>query len=93
MDLGLELDGQAELSARLAHAQTGLLDLSSDLAAELTQTAPPMLVAGSVTMRARTWGAGDVWTLPAGGWITPRVQLPDNPDTLARHVQDLLDGH
>lgn len=89
----MRLDGAPELESRLSHAQAGILDLSRDLSAQLEREAPPMLVADSVRMRARAWGAGDVWTLPAGGWLTPRVRLPDDLDTIQRHVQQLLDGN
>lgn len=91
MDLDVELAGASELETRLAHAQAGVLSLSRDLAAELERTTPPQLVAESPRMRPRAWGAGDVWTLPAGGWIVGRVKLPDDTDKLTDHIQQLLD--
>ncbi len=92
VSVGVTITGTAELRSRVEHAHAGVLDLSQDLAAALSDDAPPMVVAESVTMRARSWGTGDVWTLPAGGWIAPRVQLPDDLDKLTAHVQQLLDG-
>ena len=96
MDVDVELGGLPELEARLAHAHDGILDLTRQLGAQLMDTAPPMLAITSVTMRPRTWGAGDMWTLPAGTWVAGRdggIHLPDNPDDLTTHVQQLLDGH
>lgn len=95
MHVGVELSGVSDLEARLSHAHAGLLDLTRQLGAQLLATAPPMTVATSPRMRARAWGAGDVWTLPAGGWVSSRdggVHLPDNLDDLTTHVQELLDG-
>lgn len=95
MDLDVELGGLPELEARLAHAQAGVLDLTSELAATIVQAAPPMLAFSSVRMHARQWGAGDVWELPAGSWVAGRdgrVHLPDDLDGLQAHVQELLDG-
>lgn len=93
---GMELGGLSELEARLAHAHTGLLQLDGDLSPQLEDAAPPMLVFQSTRMHARPWGAGDVWELPAGGWVAARdgkVHLPDDAETIvARHVQQLLDG-
>lgn len=91
MDVDVELVGLSELETRLAHAQAGVLDLARDLSTELEQSTPPQVVASSPRMRPRAWGAGDVWTLPAGGWIVGRVLLPDNPDKLTDHLQQLLD--
>lgn len=92
MELDVELGGLPELGDRLAHAQEGLLKLDQELAQQLLDAAPPMLVADSVRMRPRQWGVGDVWQLPAGGWIVPKVQLPDAQEALQEHVQQLLDG-
>lgn len=96
MDVDVELSGASELEARLSHVHAGLLDLTRQLGAQLLATAPPMTVTTSPRMRARAWGAGDVWTLPAGGWVAARdggVHLPDDLDNLTAHVQELLDGH
>lgn len=93
MDIDVRLDGAPELESRLAHAQAGILDLSSDLSAQLEHTTPTMRVSDSVRMHARPWGAGDVWTLPVGGWVIGTIRLPDNLDALQAHVQDILDGH
>lgn len=96
MQLGVDVDGVPELDARLDHAQRGLLDLPT-WAGQLLETAPPMAVYPSPALRPRLWGTGDVWELPAGGWVAGRdgrVHLPDDvPDQLAHHVQELLDGH
>jgi len=95
VDLDVELDGLQDLEARLAHAHAGILTLDRDLASKLEREAPPMVVTESVRMRARPWGAGDVWTLPAGGWVAGRdgrVHLPDDVDQLTDTVQQLLDG-
>lgn len=92
MDVDVDLDGLSELETRLAHVHAGLLDLTRALAPQLQATIPPMAVAPSPHMRPRPWGAGDVWTLPAGGWIAGRVELPDTFDELTTHVQQLLDG-
>lgn len=92
MEVSVQLDGLPELGARLAHAQDGVLHLERELVPELLAATPPTLVAESVRMRARLWGAGDVWQLPSGGWLTPRVQLPDGQEALQTHVQQLLDG-
>lgn len=92
LELDLELGGLPDLGDRLAHASDGILRLDRDLAQQLLEAAPPMAVAESVRMRARQWGAGDVWTLPAGGWITGKIQLPDGQEELQAHVQQLLDG-
>lgn len=95
MDVSVDLDGQPELAARLAHAHAGVLQLGRDLEAKLLDATPPTVVFASPRMRARQWA--DVWELPAGGWLAARdghVRLPDDPtDILTTHVQDLLDGH
>lgn len=89
----MELGGLSPLEARLAHAHDGLLDLTRDLGAQLERETPPMVVAASTRMRARSWGTGDVWQLPAGGWVAPRILLePDPLPELQKHVQQLLDG-
>lgn len=94
MDVGVELDGLPELVARLDHAHDGVLDLTRELGAQLLEESPPMAVHTSQRMRVRSWGAGDVWQLPAASWVTPRVQLVKDPEELAqRKVQQLLDGH
>lgn len=96
MDVDVELVGSPELVARLDHAAAGVLSLGRDLAAELTRTTAPMAAFDSVAMRARPWGTGDVWTLPAGAWVAARdgrVHLPDSLDDLTTHVQELLDGN
>jgi hypothetical protein len=93
VDLGVELDGLPELVARLDHAQAGIVTVARDLEPKLQDTAPPMVVYVSPTLRPRLWGDGDVWTLPAGGWVAPRVQLPDGLEALTDHVQHLLDGN
>lgn len=92
MDVDVELAGLQDLEDRLAHAQAGLVDLEGELAPQLLQATPPTLVFDSLRMRARAWGDGDVWMLPAGGWLARRVKLPDPTDALADRVQDLLDG-
>lgn len=96
MDAGAEVTGLPELRARVDHASAGVLDLTRQLGSQLQDTTPPMAVFASPTMRARPWGTGDVWTLPAGGWVAARdgsVHLPDDIDALTDHVQQLLDGH
>ena len=95
MDLDVEAAGQAELSARLRHASDGVLSLDRDLTSQLVHAMPPQVAFQSVTMHARPWGAGDVWTLPSGTWVAARdgrVHLPDDPDQLTDHLQELLDG-
>jgi hypothetical protein len=92
VDLDVELAGISDLGDRLAHAQSGLLDLTTDLGAQLQQATPPMLVFGSPAMRARAWGPDQAWVLPAGGWVARKVQLPTDLTTLTEHVQQLLDG-
>lgn len=93
MRVGVELGGLPQLEARLDHAHAGILQLDRELVSELAHEAPPMVVAESVRMRARQWGVGDVWTLPAGGWIAPAVKLDPDPSVkLQQHVQQLLDG-
>lgn len=94
MDVDVELGGLSELDARLAHARAGVLNLEAELGGQLLDDAPPMKLLDSPRMHARLWGAGDVWELPAGGWIAPRLLLPNDVEAqLERHVQDLLDGH
>lgn len=94
MDVGVELDGLPDLVLRLDHAHDGLLDLTRDLGSQLMDESPPMAVHTSQRMRPRSWGAGDVWALPAAAWVTPAVRLPHDPEELAqRKVQQLLDGH
>lgn len=97
MDLDVELDGLPELTARLAHAHDGILDLTHELGLELERAGPPMVTISSPTMRPRTWGPEDLWQLPAGSWVTSRdgrVHLPKHTtDDLTTYVQDLLDGH
>lgn len=93
MDVDVELGGLPDLVDRLAHAQQGILQLERDMEAELLSVTPTQLVAESPRMRPRLWGVDDVWTLPAGGWIVGKVQLPNGLDQLQDHVQDLLDGH
>ena len=90
MDLDVDLGGAPELVSRLDHAQQGILDLSRDLSAQLTQATPPMVAYTSPTMRPRAWGDGDVWTLPGSAWVGT-VRLPDDLDMLTAHVQELLD--
>jgi hypothetical protein len=95
VDVGVELGGLPELEARLNHARTGVMDLTRQLGAQLADSTPPMVAFESVQMRARPWGAGDVWTLPAGSWVAGRdgsVQLLDPADQLQAYVQDLLNG-
>lgn len=95
MDLDVDVAGQTELAARLHHASDGVLDLTRQLAADIQAAAPPQLAFASVRMHARSWGAGDVWTLPAGAWVAARdgrVHLPDDTDQLTTRVQELLDG-
>lgn len=89
----MDLDGLPQLTARLDHAHAGLLDLTGDLAHQLEAEAPPMRAFASPRLNARTWGAGDVWTLPAGAWVADshgRVDLPDPTDTLTTTAQRLL---
>lgn len=95
MRLDVEAAGQAELSARLNHASQGVMHLDSELTSQLVHAMPPQVAFQSVTMHARAWGTGDVWTLPAGTWVAARdgrVHLPDDPDQLTDHLQGLLDG-
>ena len=95
MDLDVEAAGQAEVSARLHHASAGVLSLDRELTSQLVHTMPTQVAFQSVAMHARPWGTGDVWTLPAGVWVAARdgrVHLPDDPDQLTDHLQELLDG-
>lgn len=92
MRVDVELAGAQELEHRLAHARDGILHLEEQLAPQLEAATPPTVVFDSTAMRARSWGPGDVWTLPAGGWLAPRVKLPTDLDQLVDQVQDLLNG-
>lgn len=109
MTVGVGLEGDAELVARMAHASAGLLDLTDANRAISTavysQAGPDTpratgALAGSavITVTGSGWGIAysKPYAVPVHAirpWLITAAQQTDQLGILTEHVQQLLDGN